>query len=57
MTCVGVGHVARHEHAAELLGEGLTLVLLAVEVGDHDLGAERGEVAGWWPRRGPMLRR
>ncbi len=38
-------HIARREHAADLLGEGLALLGLAVEVGDDDLGAEAGEVA------------
>ncbi len=42
---VGVGDVGVGEHAADLLGEGLALVVLHVEHHD-DLGAPLGEEAG-----------
>ena len=42
--CVGVGDVDLREDAADLVGEGLALVLL--EVGDDDLRALRGELTG-----------
>jgi hypothetical protein len=43
---VGVGHVAGHEDAPELLGQRVALLLLAVQVGQHHVGAALGEDGG-----------
>ena len=40
---LGVGDVGRREHAAGLLGQGVALLLLTIEVQDDDLGALLGQ--------------